>query len=286
MDKSLKFSQFGADKGRLVIYFHGTPSAPAECAIFDRYGKEQGLRFICFDRFAVDAAIVGEAYYQVLANEILKKAAGEKVDVIGFSIGAFIALQTCRYLDNNVRNLHLVSAAAPLEAGDFLDAMAGKLVFQLAKLFPALFILLSYWQGLLAWLFPHALFRLLFANAAGQDKALVINPEFQANIIKTLKSCFMGRVQGYSREIKAYLQPWETTLSEVSVNTHIWHGVEDNWSPKLMAEYLKSAIPNCSSIEIVDGLSHYSCLYEAAPKICNQLNEESYEKISHTSISS
>jgi len=273
MGQPLKFSQFGSDNGRLIIYFHGAPGALEECAIFDIYGKENGLTFICFDRFSVDASIDGEAYYQFLAKEILKKAAGEKVDVIGFSIGAFIALQTCRYMANEVQNLHLVSAAAPLEAGDFLSAMAGKHVFQLAKAFPVLFVLLSYWQGGLALLFPNALFRLLFANTAGEDKALVVNREFQVSIIKTLRSCFIGRVQGYTRDIKAYVHPWKTTLPEISVNTHIWHGAEDNWSPKFMAEYLESAIPSCSHVEVLDGLSHYSCLYETAPKICTQLSK-------------
>lgn len=276
MEQSLKFSQFGSENGRLIIYFHGVPGAPEECAIFDLYGKENGLTFMCFDRFSVDSSIDGEAYYQFLAKEILKKAAGDKVDVIGFSMGAFIALQTCRYMVNEVRNLHLISAAAPLEAGDFLNAMAGKHVFQLAKAFSVVFVLLSYWQGLLALLFPNALFRLLFANTAGGDRALVVNRGFQSNIIKTLRSCFIGRVQGYTRDIKAYVHPWKTTLAEISVNTHIWHGAEDNWSPKLMAEYLKSAIPSCSHIEILDGLSHYSCLYESAPKICNQLSKASH----------
>ena len=269
----MKFSQFGSENGQLIIYFHGAPGAPEECAIFDSYGKENGLTFICFDRFSIDTSIDGEAYYQFLAKEISKQAAGRKLDVIGFSIGAFIALQTCRYISNEVRNLHLISAAAPLEAGDFLNEMAGKQVFQLAKVFQVLFVLLSYWQELIALFFHNALFRLLFANTAGGDKTLAVNRQFQSSIIKILKSCFVGRIHGYARDINAYVKPCKTTLAEISVNTHIWHGAEDNWSPKFMAEYLNSAIPSCSHIEILGGLSHYSCLYETAPKICNQLSK-------------
>lgn len=269
----LKFSQFGADDGRIVIYFHGAPGAPEECAIFDTCGKEHGLTFICFDRFSIDSSITGEAYYQYLAEEISKRTAGKKVDIIGFSIGAFIALQTCRHMANEVKSLHLVSAAAPLEAGNFLDAMAGKQVFQLAKSFPALFVLLSYWQKLLALFFPNALFRLLFASAAGGDKALVTNREFQSSITKILRSCFIGRVPGYTRDVKAYVRPWNSILIEISINTHIWHGAEDNWSPKLMAEYLKSAIPGHTTTKIYDGLSHYSCLYRATPEICKLLGK-------------
>jgi pimeloyl-ACP methyl ester carboxylesterase len=170
------------------------------------------------ERFSVDPSIDGEAYYKHLATEISSIASGKPVDVVGFSIGAFIALQTIRYMSNGVRSLHLVSAAAPLEAGNYLEAMAGKQVFKLAKAVPALFILLSYWQGL-------------------------ANREFRADITKVLKACFIGRARGYTRDIGLYVRPWKTTLAEVSVNTHIWHGAEDNWSPPLMAEYLKSAIP-------------------------------------------
>jgi pimeloyl-ACP methyl ester carboxylesterase len=280
----LKFSQFGADNGRLVIYFHGAPGAPDECAIFDRYGKEHDLRFICFDRFSVDTSKTGVVYYQLLAQEILKQAAGEKVDIVGFSIGAFIAIQTCCHLANRVRNLHLVSAAAPLEAGDFLNAMAGKQVFQLAKAFPDLFVLLSYWQSLLALLFPKALFRLLFASATGSDKALSVDQTFQSSITKILRSCFIGRIQGYVRDIRAYIQPWKDTLADIDVNTTIWHGADDNWSPVAMAEYLQSAIPGWISTEIFIGLSHYSCLHRAAPEICRQLDVTSGDHSGHSTF--
>lgn len=274
MKQSLKLSQFGADDGQIVIYFHGAPGAPEECKIFDPDGKSHGLTFICFDRFSIDASVSGEAYFKLLAEEISKKAAGRQVDVIGFSIGAFIALQACRYVtDGVVKSLHLVSAAAPLEAGDYLEAMAGRQVFQLAKTFPTLFILLSYWQRLLALLLPNALFRVLFASAAGADKALAADRAFQSGITQVLRLCFIDRVQGYARDIGAYVRPWKTSLPEVSAKTYIWHGAEDNWSPKPMADYLKSAIPDCTSIKMFNGLSHYSCLYQAVPEICNLLGK-------------
>lgn len=219
-------------------------------------------------------SITGEAYYRLLAEEIAKVANGRKVDLIGFSIGAFIALQTCRHLTDEVENLHLISAAAPLEAGDYLEAMAGKQVFKLAKAFPALFVLFSYWQGILALLFPNALFRLLFASAAGEDKILAESREFQADITGVLKSCFTGHVPGYARDIRAYVHPWNDTLSVITVNTHIWHGADDNWSPKLMAYHLASALPSCTTPKIFSGPSHYSCLYRAVPEICKQLKPQ------------
>jgi len=38
---------------------------------------------------------------------------------------------------------------------------------------------------------------------------------------------------------------------------------------------LASAIPGCTSAEIFSGLSHYSCLYRAAPEICRRLAADS-----------
>ena len=273
-DAPLKLQQFGSTHGKLVIYFHGAPGAPEEGQLFDLEAKEHGLTVLCLDRFAINPAVTGEAYYQLLAGEIIKKAGGQPVDFIGFSIGAFVAIQTCRYMPSGVRSLHLVSAAAPLEAGDFLTAMAGQQVFRLSKAAPTLFRLLSYWQSLLAWLAPKALFRLLFASAAGADKALAADPEFQACITPILRSCFLGRVRGYARDVGAYVQPWSATLADITAPTHLWHGDADNWSPPQMAHYLASAMPGTASIQSFSGLSHYSCLYLAVPEICCGLGRD------------
>lgn len=267
----LKLQQFGATHGKLVIYFHGAPGAPEEGKLFDLEAKKHGLTVLCLDRFAIHPAIIGEAYYRLLAEQITNESGGQAVDFIGFSIGAFIALQTYRHMPNGVRSLHLVSAAAPLEAGEFLPAMAGQQVFRLAKAAPVLLLLLSYWQSLLAWMAPKALFRLLFASAVGSDKALAADPEFQARITPVLCSCFLGRVRGYARDLGAYVQPWSATLADIAAPTQLWHGDADNWSPPQMAHYLASAIAGAASTQSFSGLSHYSCLYRAVPEICRVL---------------
>lgn len=271
MEIPLAYRQFGSENGWIVVYFHGVPGAPGEAALFDRLGKEHGLNVLCFDRFALDRSPKGEAYFCALAEVISGMAGGASVDLIGFSIGAFVALQTCRHLGAGVRSLHLVSAAAPLEAGDFLGAMAGGGFFRLARTAPKLFEYLSRGQGLLARSFPAALFSLLFASATGEDRTLAADTEFQARMTETLRDCFVERTPGYIRDIEAYVQPWGARLSEVATEIHIWHGRLDNWSPVAMSDYQALAIPVCSQVEILEGLSHYSCLYQSAERICRRL---------------
>ncbi|WP_415878209.1 alpha/beta fold hydrolase [Methylomonas sp. TEB] len=268
---AIAFSQFGAADGQPVIYFHGTPGSPDECEIFDLHGKQHRLTIICYDRSTRAPSLQGDAYYQYIADEIANKVDDKPVDFIGFSIGAFIALQVCRVMNGKVRSLHLVSAAAPLEAGDFIHAAAGKAVFRLAQNRQAAFLWLARMKGWLANWFPGLLLRMLFASAAGEDRALLADQAFRTMMMKMLKTCFKRDALGYVRDVIAYVQPWKTTLAEISVDTQIWHGAEDNWSPLAMADYLASALPGCSKITVLDGLSHYSCLYRTAPTICRSI---------------
>ncbi|MFT5807486.1 MAG: pimeloyl-ACP methyl ester carboxylesterase [Moritella dasanensis] len=271
MESKLKFLEYGSPEGKTVIYFHGAPGSPEECSIFDKYAKEHGLNIICYDRFSIDSLLQNQAYYKYLANVIIDKANGGQVDIIGFSIGCHAAIETSLYLDGTVRELHLISSAAPLDAADFLNGMAGEMVFSIAMKHSTIFTLLSYWQTLLAKVAPRVLFKMLFASATGEDERLSKTADFKRYITPILINCFNTNVKGYIREIKQYVTPWKESILKCSANTYIWHGTNDNWSPVSMASYLKDNIPTYSNLELMEGLSHYTCLYAAAPKICTQL---------------
>jgi pimeloyl-ACP methyl ester carboxylesterase len=262
---------FGSLAGPILIYFHGAPGAPVEAEVFQACAQAHGVQVVCQDRFAVDEGTTGPDYYQLLAHDIVALAKEGRVHVVGFSIGAFVALQVCRLIPDRVESLHLVSAAAPLEAGDFLDHMAGKSVFRLAKSAPFLFLFLSSWQGLLARYFPNFLFRMLFASATAGDQLLCRDPAFRNWTTNLLTDCFGRNVSGYVRDVLAYVAPWQTCLKDVSVKTYLWHGDQDNWSPIGMSEYLGRQISGSVTAHRMEGLSHYSCLHAAAPEICRQV---------------
>jgi pimeloyl-ACP methyl ester carboxylesterase len=267
----MKHSSFGAPGGRLVVYFHGAPGGISETQILHADAKQHGLRVICQDRFAIDRSIVGDRYFQMLANDVESFAQGERVDIVGFSIGAYVALQVSRHMSQKVRSLHLISPAAPLESGDSLNSMAGGKVFWLAKNMPWAFKLLSYWQGLLAALAPKLLYRMLFSSAAAGDKELAECADFEKFMGRVLRESFCGHVSGYFRDVQAYVSPWETSLEHIFAETQLWHGDQDNWSPKEMSEYLHQRLPHCMEVHRMQGLSHYSTLYAASPRICTQL---------------
>ena len=263
----------GSPEGPIVVYFHGAPGSPAEADVFHASAAEYGLQIVCYDRFAIDKDLSAESYFQRLATNISSLAKDKQVDIIGFSIGAFAALQVCRHIPHQIKNLHLISPAAPLDCGDFIHHMAGKTVFRLARKSPALFTLLSYWQALLAMYCPKLLVKMFFATAAAEDKALTRSTNFQAWITRVLQDCFPGNVTGYIREVCAYVTPWRISFKDAPIKAHLWHGDQDNWSPYTMSEYLSQQFSDSPSINRLTGLSHYSCLFTAAPQICEQLSK-------------
>jgi pimeloyl-ACP methyl ester carboxylesterase len=269
----MEHSIFGQSGGRLVVYFHGAPGSMGEAEVFHHDAKQHGLQVVCQNRFSIDRSIVTGSYFQLLVDDIVRLAQGKAVDIIGFSIGAFVALQVSRLMPGQVRSLHLISPAAPLEGGDFLKSMAGGDVFWLAKNWPRTFKLLSYWQGLLAALAPKLLYTMLFASAVAGDKDLAAGDDFKEFMRRVLQECFCGNVPGYLRDVHAYVSPWQSSLQNISAKTQLWHGDQDNWSPKEMSEYLQQQIPHCVEVHRMQGLSHYSTLYAAAPRICRQLHQ-------------
>jgi len=206
----MDFSEYGNPAGKAVVYFHGVPGSPSEASVFDAPAQEQGLRILSFDRFAIAPPITGADYYRQIAQAISETVQG-RVDFIDFSLGTHAALEVSALMPGQVRSLHLISAAAPLDGGGFLDQMAGKAVFSLAQRSPGLFQWLVRWQALLAKRTPQLLFRILFASAQGQDRELVRSPEFRALICLILQQCFAQGTTGYTRDIRQYLQPWSAS---------------------------------------------------------------------------
>lgn len=261
------FRWYGADGGRPVVYFHGLPGAAIECGRFHALALAANVRLIALDRAFTERSLIDEFYFERLASEVVAIVGEEPFEAIGFSMGGFIALRAAPYLADQLTRLHLVSAPAPLESGDFLNAMAGKALFRMAQRAPKMLRRLAGLQGWLALNAPGLLFRMLFAGAAGADRALAADAGFRAEM-----ECVMAQGLGaggasFARDLREYVRPWADRLGEVKVETHIWHGAADNWAPAPMVDALARLIPGVAGKTVFPDLSHYSCLYACAPGI-------------------
>ena len=181
----------------------------------------------------------------------------------GFSIGAMTALRLAATRPKAVSRLTLISPAAPLQLGNFLDDMAGKPVFSLAMRRPGLLRLLTSAQGVMARLAPDLMIRALFAKAGPSEQALLAEDGFRAAMNTALRDSFGPHRQIYLAYVQNYVADWRDTLRHVACPVDIWQGTADTWTPPQMAEALRHALGDRATLHRVNGAGHYSTLTRA-----------------------
>ena len=147
----MAYDVYGDPDGHPLVYLHGTPGAACEAAFLAAAAKANGLCILALAREQV-AGDSSEAYLRQLTAEVVQLVGERPLHLIGFSIGASLALRIAARLPTPAAGVWLVSAAAPLELPGSLDGMgAGRYTFALARQSPRLF------AGLAAVLYPATL---------------------------------------------------------------------------------------------------------------------------------
>lgn len=240
---------------RLTAYFHGQPGSPGELALFGGAIPQ--------DWWVPDRRLAGGTFADhiaALAAELRVRAAGRPVRLVGFSLGAFVALAVAARLPDVALDISLISAAGPLGDGAVLAAMAGGALFAMARQRPALFRLVARGQAWAARLVPGLLAGALFRTAGGVDQGLWRRAAFRSAMTDNLRQG-LGRAAGaYAEEIVAYVGDWEALAAAVTHPVQLWHGGADSWSPPMLAARLAQLLPAASAPTVLPGLGHYTTL--------------------------
>jgi len=192
----------------------------------------------------------------------------EQVHVVGFSLGAMTALKIASKYPERVSKLILIAPAAPLELGEYLPKMAGRIVFENALRGGLYFSALTTAQRIGVLLAPNIVLRAMFSGSPTPDAQLLANLAFRKSLVSGLRSSFGPQRQLYSTAVNEYVKPWAHILKEVGCPVTIYHGVDDNWTPIEMSYALKKSIGSRVNIIVFEGLGHYSTLQKALPIAC------------------
>lgn len=268
----MDYQTYGDPDGRPVFYLHGTPGAPAEAAWMVSAAQANGLCIVALERDSLDPSLQGEAYVAQLTAAVLRLAGEHPVHLLGFSIGASLALRVAAQLPKPAAGIWLVSAAAPLEWPACWQGMgAGRYTFALAQSYPRLFNLLAVYQGWLARHCTGLLLRSLFQGARGADAQLLAQAPLREQLRQVQRQCFARGAGAYVRDVQCYVEPWAASLAQVQAPLQLWHGDQDNWAPVTMAQGLLAQFGQQAQLHWLAGRSHYSCLLDAAQPLCQQL---------------
>jgi pimeloyl-ACP methyl ester carboxylesterase len=252
-----------------IVYFHGQPGSPAELTLIGAGALAEQAGLQAADRALQDP---GPGFQGRISAEAAALAAQARpVQLIGFSLGAFVAMEVALRLAELAPSLpvrlDLISPAGPLALGDFLPGMAGGPLFRLARDAPAAFAAVTRLQGVGAGLVPGWLVGLLFTGAAGPEAALTAMPAFRRGAAQMVRGALGPGATIYRQDILAYVAQDPARLSRLDRPVRIWQGREDTWTPPAMADALARTLPDVRSLTYLDGLSHYSTLQRALPRI-------------------
>lgn len=112
-----------------------------------------------------------------------------QIHVVGFSIGAMVALRAAAARPDLVTKRMLLSPAAPLQLRDFLPWMASRLVFSMAMRHPRGFSALTGFQTAFAQHAPNLMINTMFAGASPSERILLSNATFCAAIQSAFSEC-------------------------------------------------------------------------------------------------
>jgi pimeloyl-ACP methyl ester carboxylesterase len=240
-----------------VFFCHGAPGSPQDATLLPPLPPETLL--VAHDIFAAAPdALLGNALEAF--DKTTAQTADGQVTLIGFSLGAMLALQLAAARAPQVKSLILISPAAPLSLGNFLPHMAGKPVFELAKNNPKLLKSLTKLQCLLTKFAPRLLRNQLFHKSGSQDRALLTNPAFRATLAAGFKNSFCTHPASYIATLQSYVTDWSADLAKVTCPVTIWHGENDRSAPSAMAQAISAALPGPATLHLIPDAEHYSTL--------------------------
>ena len=231
------------------IYVHGLPGSPEEVRLIFPADREP---------------VATLAPWQV--ENVLERHAADDVPparIVAFSLGAHAAIEATARYPGTVRELFLVSPAAPLQLGNFLPAMAGAPVFRTAKLGRAPLAALTIAQSLALRLAPDRLIDNMFVRTAPAERALLGEPAFRRVIAIGLHSSLVAERANYLDAVLRYVADWAPVLSRIQCPVTIVHGDADAWAPPAMAEALAAHLSVDTMMKMLSGEGHYGALRHA-----------------------
>ncbi|OEC62094.1 alpha/beta fold hydrolase [Pseudomonas sp. ENNP23] len=253
---------FGSADGPLALYFHGTPGCAREACWLEAAAQRYGIHLLALDRASLAPGRTGHDYLHTLIDWAANTLDGQPASLVGFSIGAHLALRVAAALPDADLQCLLVSAAAPLEWPQSWDGMgAGRHTFRLAQRHPERLARIARLQCTLARHAPGLLARLLFQGVGRAERHLA--REQRPRLKAVLEGALVEGPSAYLRDVQLYCQPWADELDNLAAPVSLWHGEDDRWAPPGMARGLVQHL-RAATLRWQPGLGHYGTLLHSA----------------------
>ena len=269
--RRMGFSEYGAQDGRPVFFFHGFGTTRVICPPDEQLVVSLGLRLIAVDRpgIGLSEPLPGRTLLDWPRDvaELADLLGIGPFSIIGWSGGGPYALACGYALPERVSAVGLVSSPAPLtgtQESGYLRRLDRNAVRAAGK--APWVIRLALWH----WGRPQRrdatrFFEESVADMGAADQAVLAEPELRDRMIANSAELYRQGGRGMYDEGLVLARPWGFELTDIKVPVSVWHGALDETVPMAMAEYLCRSMPTVQA-KILPEEGHH-LLYRRWPEI-------------------
>jgi pimeloyl-ACP methyl ester carboxylesterase len=249
-NRTLDVLVMGPEGAPVVVYHHGTPSAPVEGGPMDAPAAAAGVRLVQYARpgYALSTPQPGRTVASAVADTeaVVAAIGGADYIAIGVSGGGPHAL-ACAALSTTCRAAASVAGAAPYGVPD-LDFLAGMGQDNIDEFGAAL-------KGVAALeeLLNHVAPSLADVTAEGVIEAMsgllptvdkdALTGDLGDWLARSCRRALSSGIAGWRDDDLGFVAPWGFSVSEIAVPVGVWQGEQDLMVPYAHGSWLAAHIP-------------------------------------------
>ena len=251
--RRLGYSEFGAPRGRPILYCHGFPASRLEGCLAHESALRLGVRLIAPDRpgcglsdFQPNRRITD--WPRDLAT--LADAMGlDRFAMLGISGGAPYVIACAGAIPERLTAIGIVCGLGRADRSEHTADMnpIARASFAVARSAPAVSRLFTRALAPVLRSSPWLILKLLSAQLPPSDREVLSEPAVFRMLSDSFKEALRQGGRGVALDLTLYARPWETAVEAIRVPCHLWHGEQDTTVPVTMGRRLAAALPDCSA---------------------------------------
>lgn len=276
--RNLGYAEYGNSKGKVVFYFHGSPSSRLEAAALHETALCLDVRIISVDRPGMGLSTFQNGRRILdFVDDLAELADALNIDrfaVMGMS-GGGPYVSACTYkMPDRITGASIISGIGPVDELNITRNMiiSIRLILWLSLKAPYLArflfsIVLDYVRR------THNLF--YFKSLPHPDQVTLSIPFIKDTWIEAISEAFRFGTTGPVWDTGLIKQPWGFNPEEIIVPIQLWHGELDRNVPSPIARRLADRIPNCQA-KFYSQEGHFSLWLNHIEEIMTTLISQSY----------
>jgi pimeloyl-ACP methyl ester carboxylesterase len=272
--RKLGYAEYGATKGKPIIYFHGFPGSRLDLPLCVPNDIATGLnaRIIAIDRPGIGLSdFKSKRAFLDWPDDVLELADELSLDrfsVLGMSGGGPYAVVCAYMIPERLTSVGIVSGMGPANAPGIKQGacwIIPKKPSWLRK--PFLFLMDVGVRKA-----PERVIANSLDMLPEPDKIVLDDPELSKVYIDCIQESFRSGTSGVNYEAGMYTRPWGYQLRDIEAPIHIWHGELDRNVPISVGRYYSENVPKCEAT-FFDNEGHLSIFRNHTVQILSVLLE-------------